>query len=219
MLFNKNNLNKLEQILLNKILHNQSMNFINTPKTKISLDIIRKIMLYIENCNQLDIQSYLQNGDNVNINFKINEFIHLLNEIWTDFIPTIEILDYETTKEFVYYIFNNTHFSIIDIIKYSINRLDEIIMETNSRTFYTISDYYDFIFINQPFYDNIFIEILDDICNYHHSYANIVPPVYQNLLFMYQSKNNTLNNTLYKILITLNQSTENLTYDLANLNL
>lgn len=209
-------LNKLEQIILNKL---QSMNFMDTPKTEISLDIIRKIMIYIEHCNQLDIQTYLQNGDNVNINFKINEFIHLLNEIWTDFIPFIETLDYETTKEFVYYIFNNTEFCIIDIIKYSINRLDEIIMEANSRTFYTISDYHDFIFINQPFYDNIFIEILDDICNYHHSYATIIPPVYQNLLFIYQSKNNTLNNTLYKILNDINQSVQSMTFDLENLNI
>jgi len=207
-------LNKLEQILLN---HLQSMDFINTSKTEISIEIIRKIMLYIEHCNQLDIQTYLQNGDNVNINFKINEFIHLLNEVWTDFIPYIETLDYETTKQFVNYIFNSNEFCMIDIIKYSINRLDEIIMEANCRTFYFIADYHDFIFINQPFYDNILIEILDDICNYHHSYATIIPSIYQNLLFIYQSKNNTLNNTLYKILNEINQSAESLTLNLENL--
>jgi len=207
-------LNKLEQILLNNL---QSMDFTNTPKTEISLDIIRKIMLYIEHCNQLDIQTYLQNGDNVNINFKINEFIHLLNEIWTEFIPYIETLDYEITKQFVNYIFNNEELCVIDIIKYSINRLEEIIMEAEYRTFYFISDYHDFIFINQPFYDNIFIEILNDICNCHHSYATIINPVYHNLLIIYQCKNNVLNNTLYKILNSINQSTESLNYHLENL--
>lgn len=207
-------LNKLEQILLNQL-----MNFLNTSKTEMSLNIIRKAMIYIEQCNQLDIQTYLQNGDNVNINFKINEFIHLLNEIWTDFIPYIETIDYEITKQFVNYIFNTNEFSIIDIIKYSINRLDEIIMEANCRTFYFISDYHDFIFINQPFYDNIFIEILDDICNYHHSYATIIPPIIQNLFFCYNCKNNTLNHTLYKILNDINTSNENLEHQLEKLSI
>lgn len=199
-----NIINKIVLIKLNYLLNLENkliqMNFIDTPDTNKSLQIIHKIMYYIEQSNLLDIDRYLMNGDHLNIKYKINEYVHIFNEIWTDFIPNIELIDYETTKQFINYIFTSNEFNLINIIKYSINRLDNIILELESKTFYYIADYHDFIFINQPFYDNIFIEILDEVLNFHHSYSPIIPNVYQNLLFIYQSKNNTLNNKLYMIL-------------------
>jgi hypothetical protein len=200
------------------IIENQIMdiNFMDTPQTNQSLDIIHKIMYYIEQSNLLDIHKYLMNGDQLNINFKISEFVHILNEIWTDFIPTIELIDYETTKQFVEYIFTSNEFNLINIIRYSINRLDNVILELQSKTFYYLSEYHDFIFINQPFYDNIFIEILDEVLNYHHTYSTLIPNVYQNLLFVYQDKNNTLSKHLYNTLINLNQSVDNLCVDIIN---
>jgi len=193
------------------------MDFMNTIHTEYSLEVMNGINFYIDICNKLNIEYYIQNVDIQNINYKINELIHLINEIWNDFIPRIEIVDLQTTKQFVNYILTSSDFNLVEVIKYSINRFDEIISDLEFRDFYSITDYHDFIFINQPLYDKVFVELLEDILKYKHSY--FIPDIYQELLYIYQERIDKLDRCLYRILSEINNSNDNLCDKLENLNI
>lgn len=175
-------------------------------------DRINKIIYYIEQFDLIDIQNRDTHYDHINLQHCIQQKINLLNEIWNDFIPNYEIVDINKCKQFVHYILNCNTLNIQDIIRYSINRIDELQTDFECRIFTTMCDYTDFIFNNQPFYDNLLIEILDEICC--SIYSHFIGPILSNMIYIYKNKVNKFNSSLSYIYNKINNELE--TKDICN---
>jgi len=170
-----------------------------------NLERVNKILcLYMERLDLIDYQN--SDYDNINRNHIISQKVNLLNEIWSEFIPSYQLVNQNKSYEFVFYILNCNSLNILDILRYSINRLDELRTDFECRTFYFMSDYNDFIFINQPYYDNLLIEILSEI--HSSTYSHLISPIMYNYICVYKFKYKLFNDTLQHIYNKLNNDLE-----------